>query len=198
MVGGDFLMAWRLPGPPHLCSLPLGHRARGGSRGPGAMGAGGLRAAHLSPWLTGRCTRPHLGPLHAGCPAGVETLAHFLSPHFPGVGKQPVLGRESAVPPGGPRPPACPTQEGCPAGGSPRLESLNHPPPPQERNTSRRGAEPLTFQEPQTTAIRSLAVQMEAGPKTPAICSILGCTFEAVLSLGGREGQRRAMLHAPT
>lgn len=120
MVGGDFLMAWRLPGPPHLCSLPLGHRARGGSRGPGAMGAGGLRAAHLSPWLTGRCTRPHLGPLHAGCPAGVETLAHFLSPHFPGVGKQPVLGRESAVPPGGPRPPACPTQEGCPAGGSPR------------------------------------------------------------------------------
>lgn len=38
---------------------------------------------------------------------------------------------------------------------------------------------------------------MEAGPKTLAICSILGCTFEAVLSLGGREGQRRAILHAP-
>lgn len=119
MVGGDFLMARRLPGPPRLCSLPLGHRARGGSRGPGAMGAGGLRAAHLSPWLTGRCTRPYLGPLHSGCPAGVETLAHFLSPHFPGVGKQPVLGREPAVPPGGPRPLACTTQEGCPAGGSP-------------------------------------------------------------------------------
>lgn len=44
------------------------------------------------------------------------------------------------------------------------------------------GAGPLTFQEPQTTAIRSLAGQMEAGPKTPTICSILGCTFEAVLS----------------
>ena len=44
------------------------------------------------------------------------------------------------------------------------------------------GARPLTFQEPQATAIRSLAGQMEAGPKTPTICSILSCTFEAGLS----------------
>lgn len=38
---------------------------------------------------------------------------------------------------------------------------------------------------------------MEAGPKTPAICSVLSCTFETVLSLGGRGGQRRATLCAP-
>ena len=92
------------------------------------MGAGGLRAAHLPSWLTGWCTRPHLGPLHTGCLVRVETLAHFLSPHFPGVGKQPVLGREPAVPPGGPHPPTCPTQKGRPTGGSPRSRAESEVP----------------------------------------------------------------------
>lgn len=134
-----------------------------GVQGPGAMGAGGLRAAH-PPWLTGQCTRPHLGPLHAGCPAGVETLAHFLSPHFPGVGKQPVLGREPAVPPGGPRPLACPTQEGRPAGGSPRSGAESEVP---GRNRRFRLLIPL-LNAPPTTALSergAACAQHRRGPE---------------------------------
>lgn len=52
------------------------------------------------------------------------------------------------------------------------------------------GAGPLAVQETgdrraETSAVGSSAVQLEAGPKTPAICSILSCTFETAPSLGG-------------
>lgn len=135
------------------------------------------------PWLTGRCTRPHLGPLHAGCPAGVETLAHFLSPHFPGVGKQPVLGREPAVPPGGPRPLACPTQEGRPAGGSPRSGAESVVP---GRNRRFRLLIPLLNAPPTTALSVEPPVLSTGGALSPSTAHPQSHPRRGALSGGGR------------
>lgn len=71
--------------------------------------------------------------------------------------------------------------------GAPRAP---HPHPAPGEGCFPVGAGPLAVQETgdrraETSAVGSTAVQLEAGPKTAAICSILGCTFETAPSLGG-------------
>lgn len=58
-------------------------------------------------------------------------------------------------------------------------------------------AEPLTFQEPQTNAIRSLAVQMEAGPKTQPSALSSAARLRLFSPRRERRQRRARALRAP-